>query len=140
MKPILIYTKEEAQRNRFVCDKLCSLLGARLETPEYKGSAEYVINRTNDFGVGERFEKRGIRVFNPSAFSRLANDKQACYDFMEKNGIEIMPTRYGVPPFIKKPKDGKGGKGVVMCGTEAEYDATARSLPPIWGRICAYGL
>lgn len=122
MKPILIYPENEAKRNAFAADKICALLGAELKTPDYDGDALYVINRTNDYRVAERFEERGIRVYNPSAFSRLANDKQACYDFMEQNGIEVLPTRYRTPPFVKKPKDGHGGEGVTMCYDEGEYD------------------
>ena len=122
MKSILVYSKEEAARNAFAVNKICAALGAELVTPDYDGQADLVINRTNDYRVAERFEKRGIRVFNPSSFSRLANDKQACYDFMEQNGIEIMPTRYNTPPFVKKPKSGHGGEGVVMCGSVSEYE------------------
>ncbi len=122
MRPILIYSKKEAERNAFAVNKICSLLGAELKTPDYDGGAEFVINRSNDFRVAERFEKRGIRVFNPSEFSYLANDKQRCYDFMEQNGIEIMPTRYKTPPFVKKPRDGHGGRGVIMCNFEDDYD------------------
>jgi ribosomal protein S6--L-glutamate ligase/gamma-F420-2:alpha-L-glutamate ligase len=122
MKPILIYTPKEAERNRFAAEKICTLLGAELVTPDYDGEAAYVINRTNDYRVAERFEKRGIRAFNPSSFSRLANDKQACYDFMLSKGIEIMPTRYSTPPFVKKPVDGHGGQGVVWCESAEDYD------------------
>ena len=122
MKPILIYTKEDAQRNRFVVDKIKNELGAQLEEPDYKGEAEFVINRTNDYKIGEYFEAKGIRVFNSSAFTKLVNDKQACYDFMEKNGVEIMPTRYKAPPFVKKPKDSHGGQGVTMCYSSDDYD------------------
>ena len=122
MKPILIYSKEEAKRNKFAAEKICSLLGAELKEPDYKGDASFVINRTNDYQIAQYFESRGIRVFNSSQFSKLANDKQACYDFMEQNGIEIMPTRYSTPPFVKKPKDSHGGKGVVMCRSSEEYD------------------
>lgn len=122
MKPILIYTKEEAQRNKFVVEKLTEQLGVRLVSPDYRGDAAYVINRTNDFHIAEFYEKQGIRVFNGSRLSRLANDKQLCYDFMEKNNIEIMPTRYSTPPFVKKPKNGHGGQGVVLCHNEKDYD------------------
>ena len=122
MKPIVIYTKEEAARNAFAVNRFCTLLGAQPVTPDYDGEASYVINRTNDWRVAERFEKRGSRVFNPSAFSRLANDKQACYDFMEQHAIPIMPTRYRTPPFVKKPRDGHGGQGVVWCDNAAAYD------------------
>ena len=122
MKPILVYSKEEAKRNSFAVNKICEKTGAVLVTPKYDGEALYVINRTNDYRVAERFEKRGTRVFNPSAFSRLANDKQLCYDFMEQNKIEIMPTRYKGVPFVKKPKNGHGGQGVMMCESIDDYD------------------
>lgn len=122
MTPILVYSKEEAARNKFVVEIFKKELGATLVTPDYRGKADFVINRTNDYTVAEFYEKQGIRVFNPSGFSKLANNKQLCYDFMEKNGIEIMPTRYSTPPFVKKPIDGHGGKGVVMCNSSAQYD------------------
>lgn len=122
MTPVLIYSKEEAARNSFVVDKLRSELGIKLVTPDYDGDASYVINRTNDYKIAQKFEERGIRVFNPSSLSRIANNKQACYDFMQKNGIAVMPTRYKKPPFVKKPVDGKGGTGVVMCHSADEYD------------------
>lgn len=122
MKPILIYTKEEAERNRFAVSKITGELGAKLVTPDYRGSAEYVINRTNDYKIAEYYENRGIKVFNSSAFTKLANNKQACYDFMELSGIEIMQTRIKTPPFIKKPLNGHGGEGVVMCSSSDEYD------------------
>jgi ribosomal protein S6--L-glutamate ligase/gamma-F420-2:alpha-L-glutamate ligase len=122
MKPILIYSKEEAKRNAFVADKIKKELGCELKMPDYEGGASFVINRTNDSKIARRFENRGIRVFNSASFSELANDKQACYDFMEQNGIEIMPTHYKIPPFVKKPKNGHGGQGVVMCKRAEEYD------------------
>lgn len=122
MKPILIYTKEEAQRNRFVVEKLTDKLGVQLVQPDYKGDAAYVINRTNDYRIAEYYESKGIKVFNSSRLSRLANDKQLCYDFMQKNNIEIMPTRYSSPPFVKKPKNGHGGQGVILCHSQKDYD------------------
>jgi ribosomal protein S6--L-glutamate ligase/gamma-F420-2:alpha-L-glutamate ligase len=122
MKPVLIYSRSEASRNSFVVDLLKNELGVKLVEPSYNGTAPFVINRTNDYKIAQKFEKQGIRVFNPSKFSRLANDKQFCYDFMQKNGIAIMPTRYKNVPFVKKPIDGHGGAGVVMCQNISEYD------------------
>lgn len=122
MKTILIYSPEEARRNRFVVEKFERELGAVTVSPDYRGEASLVINRSNDYKVAEYYEKKGVFVFNGSAFSRLANDKQLCYDFMEKNGIEILPTRYSTPPFVKKPRDSHGGNGVVMCRNESDYD------------------
>lgn len=122
MKTVLIYTKEEAERNKFVVDLMKRELGAELVMPDYDGDADIVINRTNDYKIAERFEKRGIRVFNPSKLSKIANNKQLCYDFMEQNGIEILPTRYNTPPFVKKSVDGHGGTEVYMCNSADEYD------------------
>lgn len=122
MKPILVYSKEEAERNRFVAEKMANTLGTVLVTPDYRGEAQYVINRSNDYRIAQYYENKGIRVFNPSEFSKLSNNKQLCYDFMERNGIEIMPTRYAIPPFVKKPVDGHGGQNVIMCTSREEYD------------------
>ncbi len=122
MKPILVYSPEEAKRNAFVVEKMKNGLGAEPVTSEYRGKADFVINRSNDFRIAEFYEQLGIRVFNPSGFCRIANDKQLCYDFMEQNGIEILPTRYSVPPFVKKPRTSHGGQGVVMCSSESDYD------------------
>ncbi len=122
MKPVLIYNPEEAKRNEFAVNKITFALGAQLVTPDFDGDAAYVINRTNNYRIAEKFERHGIRVFNPSSFSKLANNKQRCYDFMEENAVEIMPTRYCIPPFVKKPVDGHGGQGVIMCYDKSEYD------------------
>ena len=122
MKIVLVYSDAEAQRNAFAVEKFEKLLGAELVSPDYRGEADAVINRSNDYHIAEYYEQRGIRVFNPASFTRLANDKQAAYDFMEAHGIEVMPTRYRIPPFVKKPRDGHGGQGVEMCHRREDYD------------------
>lgn len=121
MSGILIYTKEEAERNRFAVNKFKEKLNVRLVDEGYKGSADFVINRTNDYRIAEYFEKKGIRVFNPSSLSRLANDKQLCYEFMAENGIEIMPVNYKGVPVVKKKIDGHGGTEVEMLKTAEEF-------------------
>lgn len=122
MKTILVYSPEEAARNSFVVKKFKEQLGAELVDPTARVQADVVINRSNDFGVANYYSKTGAKVFNGAEFCRLANDKQLCYDFMQKRGIEIMPTRYSIPPFVKKPKNSHGGNGVVMCRSAEEYD------------------
>ncbi len=123
MSGILVYTRAEAERNAFVVQKFREKLGVTLVDPDYRGDADFVINRSNDYTIAEYYESKGIRVFNPSTLSKIANDKQLCYDYMESNGIEIMPTRYAIPPFVKKPRNDHGGNGVVMCHLADEYDA-----------------
>lgn len=122
MSGVIIYSPEEAKRNAFFVDRARSLLDCRLEYDDYRGEADFVINRTNDYRIGEYYEQRGVRVFNPSELSRLANDKQACYDFMAACGIEIMPTRYTGAPVVKKAVAGHGGAEVFMLETAEAFE------------------
>lgn len=119
MSGVLIYTKKEAERNAFAIEKFKENLDVLLVDETFRGNADFVINRTNDYKIAEYFEHRGVRVFNPSSLSKLANDKQFCYEFMSCNGISIMPINYTGIPCVKKSVDGHGGAGVIML-TEPE--------------------
>lgn len=115
MSGILIYSKIEAQRNKFAIEKFKENLDIKLvfeDEINCNSKPDFVINRTNNGFIAEKFEKNGIKVFNPSSLSFLANDKQKCYEFISKNGIEIMPINYKKYPLVVKPKNGKGGLGV----------------------------
>lgn len=127
MSGILIYSKKEAERNNFAIKKFKENLDIELifeediekhfkdeikDKTDYNFKPDFVINRTNNGSIAQKFEEKGVRVFNPSSLSFLANDKQACYEFMSKNGIEIMPINYKKYPLVVKPKNGKGGLGV----------------------------
>lgn len=122
MSGILIYTKAEAQRNDFAVGKFTENLDVQLVDESYRGAADFVINRTNDYKIAQYYENMGIRVFNPSALSRLANDKQKCYEFMQENNIEIMPVNYTGAPVVKKKIDGHGGKEVTMLNEAEEFE------------------
>lgn len=122
MSGILIYTKSEAERNQFAVHKFLQNLDVELVDETYTGNADFVINRTNDFKVGQYFEKQGIRVFNPSELSRLANDKQRCYEFMMENNIEIMPINYTGIPVVKKKINGHGGTEVMMLNHTEPFE------------------
>lgn len=121
MSGILIYTDEQAKRNAFAIEKFKKNLDILLVDETYRGEADFVINRTNDYKIARFYENRGVRVFNPASLSKIANDKQACYDFMEKNGVPVMETRYHGVPAVKKPIDGHGGSGVEMIKTPEEF-------------------
>ena len=111
MKTILVYSPEEARRNRFVVEKFERELGAVTVPPDYRGEASLVINRSNDYKVAEYYEKKGVFVFNGSAFSRLANDKQLCYDFMEKTESRFCPLDTARLRSLKS-------RGIPTAGTE----------------------
>lgn len=121
MSGVLIYTAQEAERNGFAIEKYRQLLDVELVYDDYRGDADFVINRTNDYRIAEYYEKRGIRVFNSSRLSFLANDKQYCYDFMSKNDIPVMQTRYRGVPYVKKPVDSHGGAGVELLEKQEEH-------------------
>ena len=122
MSGVLIYTNKEAKRNRFSIEKFIQKLDVRLVDENYRGDADFVINRTNDYKIAEYFESRGIRVFNPSSLSKIANDKQKCYEFMKENGIEIMPINYKGVPAVKKKIDGHGGIDVYMLDKAEPFE------------------
>lgn len=125
MSGILVYSRKEAERNTFSIEKYIKYLDVRLvlqEDLDFSCPADFVINRTNDYKTAENFEKRGIRVFNPSSLTKLANDKQKCYEFMQKNGIEIMPIHYSGIPAVKKAVCGKGGTEVFMIHENESFE------------------
>lgn len=122
MSGVLIYTKEQAKRNAFAVEKLEKNLDILLVNETFRGEADFVINRTNDYKIAQYFENKGVRVFNSSKLSMLANDKQACYEFMAQHGIPIMPIDYEGVPAVKKPIDGHGGENVVMLTVPEPFE------------------
>lgn len=122
MSGILIYAEEEAKRNKFAVEKFTENLDVVLVDEKYRGKADFVINRTNDYKIAKFYEDKGIRVFNPSSLSRLANNKQLCYEFMQGHGIPIMPINYEGAPAVKKRIDGKGGAEVFMINENEPFE------------------
>ena len=122
MSGILIYTEKEAKRNGFAVKKFTENLDVVLVDEIYRGKADFVINRTNDYKIAEFYEDKGIRVFNPSGLSRLANNKQLCYEFMQSHGVPIMPISYEGIPAVKKKIDGKGGAEVFMINKKEPFE------------------
>lgn len=125
MSGILIYSKYEAERNKFAVKKFKEKLDVDLvfeEELDYNSYPDFVVNRTNNYKIAKAFEEKGIRAFNPSSLTRLVNDKQKCYEFMQKNGIEIMPINYSGIPFVKKAAAGKGGTEVFMLDTAEPFE------------------
>ncbi len=104
MSGLLIYSREEAERNAFSVEKYKQNLDIKLvyeKETDFSQPTDFVINRTNNYKIAAGFEKRGVRVFNPAALTKLANNKQLCYEFMQKNGIEILPVNYNGIPAVK---------------------------------------
>lgn len=126
---LLVYAKEDIEKNRWFIDRLTSLFKERgvdllLKTPEDCDEItdpSFVINRSRDSRVSKHFEKKGIRSFNNSETVRVGNDKLAEYGLFKKLGLPVMETVCGntpleeIPfsfPFIVKERAGHGGSGV----------------------------
>ncbi len=119
MNGILIYKKDDANRNRFVIEKYCNELHIPLilmEDIDFNSNdmPQFVINRTNTPYIAKFYEERNIRVFNPFELCSLANDKRKAYDFMKEHAIEILPIDYYQTPCVEKPRNGRGGNGVKL--------------------------
>lgn len=125
MSGILVYSEYEAKRNAFAVEKFRQNLDIELvfeSDVDFNSHPDFVVNRTNHYEIAEGFEQKGVRVFNPSSLTRLANDKQKCYEFMAQNGIEIMPVNYTGAPVVKKARSGKGGTEVFMLDKAEPFE------------------
>ena len=55
MSGVLIYSEKEAKRNTFAINKFKEELGVTLAINDYDGSADFIINRTNNYKIAEKF-------------------------------------------------------------------------------------
>lgn len=144
---LLVYAKEDIEKNRWFIDRLTSLFKERgvdllLKTPEDCDEIEdpsFVINRSRDYKVSEHFEEMGIRSFNNSETVRIGNDKLAEYGLFKKLGLPVMETVCGdtpvedIPfsfPLIAKERAGHGGSGVFKAENEEELAGILENRDP----------
>ena len=83
----LVYTDYIAQAydvGREDCDMAIRMLKNR-DLPAF------IINRSRNADIAIEFEKRGVRVFNPSKVTRIGNDKDLSYTLAGRLGIPYMP-------------------------------------------------
>ncbi len=160
----LIYTRFEAQRNDFFVNQLLQnakkfdieltlLIKETLRlTNEQNGlfltcddkrlpDADFAIVRTNDFLLSFQLEQMGLRVFNNSRTSLIANDKYLTYCFatnlniptpdtllIEKSNENWQNLEQGLFPMIAKPLNQKGGKDVVLLSTYEDFLQQSKSF------------
>lgn len=102
----------------------------RLEPPQF------VINRSRDIDLAKHIEYMGVKVFNSSQVTEIANDKARSHQFVNRLGIPSMPTliydkKYmkveeviKTYPVVIKSVDGHGGEEVY----KANYKEDAREF------------
>lgn len=89
MSGVLIYSEKEAKRNTFAINKFKEELGVTLAINDYDGTADFIINRTNNYKIAEKFEKKGIRVFNPSSLSKLETTSNFATNLWRKTALKF---------------------------------------------------
>lgn len=137
MKLWLVYDAFEAERNRryieFYFEK-CKEKGIDISLEivekgiDFSHLPDVAVVRTMNVALSEKLEGLGVKVYNPSFISRIANDKWNTYTFLKEKGIRLVDTflvtEDFVPPFypvVLKPCMGKGGRDVEIVNNYDEY-------------------
>ncbi|WP_147803494.1 ATP-grasp domain-containing protein [Alkalicoccus halolimnae] len=162
----VIYKEEDKKRNEtFISwmQEAASRRGMILEVVTYESLAvtlsgreamfpgrpkpDFLVVRTCTPWLNEAAEMRGIRVFNCSKVSRIANDKRLSHAYMNCLGIPMLPStaahrkslHYMSPsyPFILKDPFGRGGTGVEWIARPQQLNRTLKDellMQPVGGQ------
>lgn len=150
----LIYNEYESIRNKFFIDVLIKeckkydinlilLIEEKLDIliennklvikydSKILDTPKFVICRTMNYVLAKQFELMGIRVFNKSSISLMANNKYLSYINISSLGIKTLDTLYKTKnvktknvqfPLVTKPLDEKGGKEVNLNNNIDDYN------------------
>ncbi len=137
MKLWLIYEKGEVKRNEryigFYREK-CEAKNIDLKLVVLEDGLDFTdlpdaaVMRAGRWDISARLEKMGVKVFNNSQLSFVANDKWETYKYLSERGVKTLETyevtEDFVPPFypmVIKPRGGKGGKNVEIINSYDEF-------------------
>ena len=146
MKSWIVYKKEDAEKNIAFISRLVAELAkydieAKLvflgrepknETPSF------VINRSRDFEVAQRLERKGVRVFNESRLVKIANNKKKTFEFFD-GVVDQMPLTKDYP-CVMKSLDGHGGSEVFLIEKMEDEDQARIAMhnkPYIRQEVCS---
>lgn len=133
MRGWIIYNKDDAKRNsnyiqRYI-DKFAKenvfLKLIYTDKIDYLDLPNFAIVRAIRPDITLKLENLGVKCFNNSFVSKIANDKALAYKYLSENNIEILPTYYTIDqikeyPVVIKPKDSHGGDRVNMANSYNE--------------------
>ncbi|GKV68803.1 alpha-L-glutamate ligase [Sporosarcina sp. NCCP-2716] len=141
----LVYSQEESVRNEWFAGRLIeSASEYRLqldlmieeEMAELPVLPDFVIYRGRDHSFSRRLEEAGVRLFNRSEVTRIANDKLQTAQLAMLLGIPVVPTRelqrpaeIRTFPAVVKTVSGHGGKDVFLCETMADVEQLLAERP-----------
>lgn len=134
MKGYLFYEQNDVARNEAFIDELIEeakrfdmTVICVSNEDQIADDAHFVIYRGRDYRVAQGLESKGIRVFNRSEVSRIANNKLSSFELAVMLGIPVIethklysPSQIDQYPVIVKTTDGFGGKDVHFCKDETD--------------------
>ena len=154
----VVYTEYEMNRNEFFIEKLLTtaykfsikLIPVIFEKIKissernnriicYDGRIidypDFVIMRMMNYNLAKMFENMGIKVFNSSEISKIADNKYLTYLKMKEIGVPVMDTFLNTDisegnlfyPNVTKPIDSKGGDRVFLNHNLSEYKKNIES-------------
>ena len=160
MKIWTIYRKEDFEKNKkFVdylrksCEELCIefelkflenfVTGIKNNKPvTYYNNVEIsdypnaIINRTNNYFIAHHLEFF-TRCFNDSTLTKIANNKNLCYQIVSKSNAKIQDTLFNYSntileyPLVVKNPFGRGGNEVFLINNEKELNDIQKQFPDI---------
>ena len=150
----LIYSAEDVEKNKYYIqmhmDKFAVYNVAidLIIVEEIKNLYEFIkanrpdfaINRSRNAEVAEELESEGIRVFNSSVVTKIANNKGKTYELLE-GVVPFLPVKYGDKiitsgisgddfsyPYVIKSCSGHGGSQVFMAENEQEEKSAIETI------------
>ncbi|WP_312752959.1 ATP-grasp domain-containing protein [Rummeliibacillus suwonensis] len=136
----LIYEQQDVEKNKYFIKEMIETakkydialsfitddeVDGQLQFENYTiDPLSFVWNRTRNPQIAKKLEQAGIKVFNNSFVSSIANNKKRTLQFGKLHGIPSVPILSEDPinqfPVIIKTVDGHGGKEVALCSDENE--------------------
>ena len=89
MSGVLIYSEKEAKRNTFAINKFKEELGVTLAINDYNGTADFIINRTNNYKIAEKFEKKGYVFLTPPPSQSLQTTSSFATNLWRKTALKF---------------------------------------------------
>ncbi|MEG0086752.1 MAG: ATP-grasp domain-containing protein [Niameybacter sp.] len=138
-KMLVDYGKEEGLEIQCVCFEDMQMgmdqagLWVMVEEERVQAIA-FVINRTRESILGKQFEQMGIRVFNSSEVTYIANHKGYTHQFASGLGMKALQTMMFYPrfmdttsvpfdyPFVVKSPEGHGGNEVFKVENRLQFE------------------
>ena len=101
---------------------------------------DFAINRSRNHIMGELLEQKGVRVFNSSSVTRIANNKGITYEFL-KDVVPFLAVKYGNEiieskienkgfeyPYVIKSCSGHGGSQVFLVNNSKEEEQAVKAM------------